>query len=166
MRTLLMLLALALAGGSAPATVHGATAQPGSGARTASLLAPDAPVLQASKSKKKNKNKKKKKDPLDVSIQEIPSIKKGKRDIEITVRVSGMKSDEDYTCELTIYFVDGTRNEADIEELDDGVCTPTIDIPDDYDVVGDANVEVIVTDRKGKKQGSSTRTFKIKSTRA
>lgn len=159
-RTLIVALAIVLVGAHSPTFALAAPPSFGSGQTVAASA--DGATGQGVQKKSK-----KKKDKVTVGFDEIKSVKKGKIDFEIVARVSNHKSNEDYICELVITYVDGTREEADIADVDrDGVCISVIDVLDEGEVVGKATAHVVVRGEDGKKKGSDRTTFNVRAGRA
>jgi hypothetical protein len=109
---------------------------------------------------------KSKKNRLKVTLDEIESVKKGRRDFEITARLSNANDDIDYWCRLTITYSDGTSQQPDDVAVDDeDICTVRVDIPNDADVVGDAEAELIVIKEGGWRKGKVVQDFEVLSGR-
>jgi len=111
-------------------------------------------VLASSKKKKKKKTTKNE----SVSIENIATVKRGKRDFEIVAKLS--KSDR--TCELQVKWADGTKDKSEEVDADGKRCEMVIDVPNERDVVGKATATVTVRDGKGKKVGTAQKTFMVK----
>lgn len=107
---------------------------------------------------KKKKKKKTTTTSESVSIENIPTVRRGKTDVDIVVKLS--KSDR--TCTLKVKWADGSTDDFDEVEADGKKCTFTIDIPDDRSAVGTATATATVRDSKEKKVGTAKKTFTVK----
>lgn len=135
--------------GLPPAPTNALVAAPmGSAAGATDLLA----------TTKKKKKKKSSSTSETVTIENIPSVKRGKSDFKITAKLS--KSDR--TCTLKVKFADDSTVESDEVDADGKRCEMSIDIPDERDAAGSATATVTVRDSKGKKVGTAKKTFTVK----
>lgn len=165
MRTLLLILALALISAYAPPAIQTSAATI-DGTSVTDVAAKITAKKKKSKSKSKDKKKKKQEKKLTVTLDEIGSVKKGRRGFEVTAHIAGDKGDVDYRCRLAVTYDDGTEDEPEDVTVDNkDVCTVTIDIPNDAGVVGEAEASLIVVNEAGKKKGSAKQKFEVRSGR-
>jgi hypothetical protein len=118
----------------------------------------DSATVAAKKSTKKSK---KNKNNLKVALDEIEPVRKGLRDFEVTAHLSGAKKEIIYRCRLTVTYEDGTSQQPDDVVADNKMCTVSFDIPNDSEIVGNAEAELIVVNESGKKKGKAVQVFEI-----
>jgi hypothetical protein len=156
LRTLIVVVEALLAVGAAspalavpPFTV----ASEGAGIAVRHLPTAGAAGLTVRKKKEKKAHKKE-----SVSFQEIGNARRGKSDLEITVRVAKTER----TCELKITWENDDTTEDEADANDDKLCELSVDVPSDRSVVGDAKATVTVKNLSGKKVASASKTFAVK----
>ncbi|MFN8635950.1 MAG: hypothetical protein U0893_19045 [Chloroflexota bacterium] len=106
-------------------------------------------------SQKKNDSKKKKRE--SAKFLEIQNATRGKKDLEIKVKVAAT----DRSCDLTIEWNDGKTTKDDVEAGRDKVCELSVGVPSSRDALGDTVAKVSVRDSSGNKVATISKTFTV-----
>lgn len=161
MRQLLLLLALALVASLAPVAEASPVFLSDNQTAVSRTDVTTAKSVSAKAKSKKSKKKKKttKKSSGSVSLDSIPTAKRGTSGLEITAKASKA----DLTCDLKLTYADKSEDQPDSVTSDkDKTCTFEVDIPAERAAVGEATAEVTLKDAGGKKLASDKKTFTVK----
>jgi hypothetical protein len=153
MRKLLLSMAVALGAASLPGPAPLATVGPSYAATTD--FSAGAELVHAKKKKKKTSKSSGKR----IKFDEIGSVKRGKKNLDIhtTVPEVGL------TCYLVIKYADGHSDTPDIIRSDENKnCVFRIDIPKRDGALGRASAVLYVYDQEGRVEGTSSQTFEVR----
>lgn len=158
MRQLLLLLALAVVASLAPVAEASSVRLSDDQTAVSRTDVTTAKSVSA-KAKSTKKKKKTKKSSGSVTLDSIPTTKRGTSGLEITAKASKA----DLTCDLKLTYADKSEDQPDSVTSDkDKTCTFEVDLPDERAAVGQATAEVTLKDAGGKKLASDKKTFTVK----